>query len=176
MERKIGETFEYNGKTFKIVEAATNTCIGCAFEGGCPHFSDVDEDGLEDCVGDSRTDGKDIIFVEVKPEERHDAVEEVLRLMPNAPFDAILKEMSALHKKKNADYGNAFGKRFERLEGRRKGAGLENAVSRIGDKYERLENLAYGNEAQVKDESIRETLIDLACYAVMTIEEIDKKK
>lgn len=82
MERKIGETFEYNGKTYKVVEVATNTCIGCTFEGVCPHFSDIDEDGLEDCVGESRTDGKDIIFVEVKPEEKHDAVEEVLRLMP----------------------------------------------------------------------------------------------
>lgn len=171
MERKIGETFEYEGKTYRVVEWPS--CGGCNFQhrlAGCP------KDVTGFCDADKRNDGKGVIFIKAKPEEKHDAVEEVLRLMPNAPFDAILKEMSELHAKKNADYGNAFGKRFERLEGRRKGAGLENAVSRIGDKYERLENLAYGNEAQVKDESIRETLIDLACYAVMTIEEIDKKK
>lgn len=175
MERKIGETFEYKGKTYIVVKGNQNSCMDCAFEGNCPIVKDNPEE-LGDCENDERTDRTDVVFVEIKPKEKHDAVEEVLRLMPNAPFDAILKEMSELHAKKNADYGNAFGKRFERLEGRRKGAGLENAVSRIGDKYERLENLAYGNEAQVKDESIRETLIDLACYAVMTIEEIDKKK
>lgn len=168
MERKIGETFEYEGKTYKVVKEYANSCRGCAFIGteGCNKMA---------CGNLVREDGTGVVFVKVKPEEKHDAVEGVLRLMPNAPFDAILKEMSELHAKKNADYGNAFAKRFERLEGRRKGAGLENAVSRIGDKYERLENLAYGNEAQVKDESIRETLIDLACYAVMTIEEIDKR-
>ncbi len=174
MERKIGETFKYDGKTYKAIEEVTGCgCTGCAFENkGCINL--WAELGV--CGGDVREDKKGVIFIKVKPEEKHDAVEEVMRLMPNAPFDAILKEMSELHAKKNADYGNAFAKRFERLEARRKGAGLENAVSRIGDKYERLENLAYGNEAQVKDESIRETLIDLACYAVMTIEEIDKKK
>ena len=33
MERKIGETFEYEGKTFKVAEAKGSVCIGCFFNG-----------------------------------------------------------------------------------------------------------------------------------------------
>lgn len=37
MERKIGEIFEYEGKTYQVVEIKTDVnCKGCAFEfDGC---------------------------------------------------------------------------------------------------------------------------------------------
>ena len=48
---------------------------------------------------------------------------------------------------------------------------------RLGDKFSRFKTLSRsGYEQQVKDESIRDTLIDLANYAIMTIVEMEMKK
>lgn len=81
MERKIGETFEYKGKTYKVVRSTQSSCSGCAFDLAitCP----ANEEACScPCSGSEREDGTNVTFVEVKPEEKHDAVEEVLRLMP----------------------------------------------------------------------------------------------
>lgn len=88
--------------------------------------------------------------------------------MTISAFDRILGEMADLHAKKNADYGNAFADSFREF-------GMVSAVIRMNDKMNRLKALTK-QDAQVKTESIRDTLIDLACYAVMTIEELDKQK
>lgn len=79
----------------------------------------------------------------------------------------ILDEIYDTYKRKNADYGNSFGEQFIEY-------GLLSAVIRLDDKMRRLKQLLK-NEAQVKDESIRDTLLDLANYAIMTIMELDKK-
>ena len=45
---------------------------------------------------------------------------------------------------------------------------------RLGDKLNRLESLTINkNSQQVSDESIRDTLMDLANYAIMTIIELE---
>ena len=44
------------------------------------------------------------------------------------------------------------------------------------DKMNRIVSLVTKDQQKVNDESIRDTLIDIANYAVMTIMEIDKKK
>lgn len=80
-------------------------------------------------------------------------------------FDEIVEEMKEIHKKKNADYGNNFHKRFEKW-------GFLTALLRLSDKMERLENIYEKEEIQVKDESVYDTLIDLANYAVMTAVEL----
>jgi deoxyadenosine/deoxycytidine kinase len=80
-------------------------------------------------------------------------------------FDEIVEEMKDIHKKKNADYGNNFHKRFEKW-------GFLTALLRLSDKMERLENIYEKGDIQVKDESVYDTLIDLANYAVMTAVEI----
>lgn len=82
------------------------------------------------------------------------------------------KELLAnLHKtyiQKNKDYGNSFGDMFQEL-------GCITALTRIGDKYNRLKSLMKKSDAQrqVKDESIKDTLLDMANYAIMTIIEIE---
>ena len=80
-------------------------------------------------------------------------------------FDEIVEEMKDIHMKKNADYGNNFHKRFEKW-------GFLTALLRLSDKMERLENIYEKGEIQVKDETVYDTLIDLANYAVMTAVEI----
>lgn len=67
---------------------------------------------------------------------------------------------------KNADYGNSFGEQYEEY-------GLLSALIRLDDKMRRLKQLNK-QQAQVKDESIRDTVLDLANYAIMTVMELDK--
>ena len=81
-------------------------------------------------------------------------------------FDEVLTQMSVLHSRKNHDYGDAFSKSFGEF-------GLLSAVIRMSDKMERLKALCR-SEAKV-DESIGDTLIDLACYAVMTYVEMGRR-
>ena len=83
-------------------------------------------------------------------------------------FKQITKEMIELYEKKNHDYGDSFGETYQKL-------GLISAVTRITDKVNRLQSLST-KEQKINDESIRDTLIDLADYAVMTIIEMDNEK
>ncbi len=81
----------------------------------------------------------------------------------------ICDEMRELHARKNADYGGAFDHSLDE-------DGLLVAKIRIGDKVRRLENLLRSaNRPQVGDESLLDTLIDLACYCVMTNAWIEKR-
>lgn len=80
---------------------------------------------------------------------------------------AILDELNEIYAAKNHDYGDSFHDSF--IED-----GLLMAKVRIGDKYKRFCTLVSA-QSEVQDESIRDTLLDLANYAVMTIMELDRK-
>lgn len=80
----------------------------------------------------------------------------------------ICAELNRLYEKKNADYGNAFHQSF--IE-----EGMAMPRIRLGDKLNRFKNLTQSGTQQVNDESVRDTLIDLANYAIMTIMELDEK-
>lgn len=61
MERKIGEVFTYNGKTYQVVEVEiAEECKGCAFE-----FSSCCISFLGDCSPKYRTDGTSVIYKEI---------------------------------------------------------------------------------------------------------------
>lgn len=79
-------------------------------------------------------------------------------------FELICSELIALQKAKNADYGNSFSESVEEF-------GLTAALIPITNKVNRLKQLMKSDAAQVKDESIDDTLRDLACYAIMTLAE-----
>jgi hypothetical protein len=80
-------------------------------------------------------------------------------------FELINYESELLYAKKNADYGDSFDKSLDE-------DGLLVAKIRLGDKFNRFSQLIK-NPAKVKDESIRDTLIDLSTYAKMTIMWLD---
>lgn len=73
--------------------------------------------------------------------------------------------LTATFKRKNADYGDSFAKMRNELPGA--------ILVRIYDKYSRLKTLLLGAQQQVKDESIRDTLLDLANYCIMEIVEME---
>lgn len=83
----------------------------------------------------------------------------------------LCKELNDTYEKKNHDYGNSFGETFDKL-------GMISAVTRISDKYNRLVSLCMlsDKERKVKDESIEDTLLDMANYCLMTVIELRKNK
>ena len=88
-------------------------------------------------------------------------------------FLRITNQMHDIYIKKNHDYGNSFDKSMDEF-------GMTSAVIRMNDKLERLKTLSR-KESMVKDESVKDTLLDLANYAIMTVmylkkQEDEKKK
>ena len=81
----------------------------------------------------------------------------------------ICKEINALYAMKNHDYGDSFHQTF--IE-----EGMAMARIRLGDKFSRFKTLSRSGEQKVNDESIRDTLIDLANYAIMTVVEMEVAK
>lgn len=84
-------------------------------------------------------------------------------------FTDILDRMKEIHDAKSRDYaGNTEFGNFNEAE--RVGvSGSLGAFIRLQDKYTRCCNLLSGAEAQVKDESVEDTLIDLANYAIIVL-------
>ena len=80
---------------------------------------------------------------------------------------SICAELSALYERKNRDYGDSFHQSFVE-------EGYAMARIRLTDKLNRFKTLSRNPEHQaVGDESIRDTLIDLANYAIMTVMEME---
>ena len=72
--------------------------------------------------------------------------------------------LNELYAHKNADYGDSFGKSFAEY-------GLTMACIRLEDKLNRIKSLSK-QKARVSDESIVDTLMDLANYSIMTLVEL----
>ena len=78
------------------------------------------------------------------------------------------KQCVELYSRKNHDYGNSFEQSLNE-------EGLAASRIRMGDKWNRFKQLSKGAQAQVNDESLRDTLIDMANYAIMTVMWLDKQ-
>ena len=78
----------------------------------------------------------------------------------------LCKEINDLYARKNHDYGDSFHQTFVE-------EGMAMARIRLGDKFNRFKTLSRGGDQKVNDESIRDTLIDLANYAIMTVLEME---
>ena len=81
-------------------------------------------------------------------------------------FNNICQEIAKLHEKKNNDYGNAADASYREF-------GIVSYVIRLNDKMNRLKTLTKpGAKQLIKCESIEDTLMDLAAYAIMAIESL----
>ncbi len=81
-------------------------------------------------------------------------------------FKEITDKMSDTYKRKNSDYGNSYHKLFEEC-------GMTYAYGHMAEKLERINSLRK-NDAKVKGESMKDSLYDLANYAILTIIELEK--
>lgn len=89
-------------------------------------------------------------------------------------FRKLADALASQYQRKNEAYGDSFGKSVKKY-------GVISALTRMSDKWNRLESLLVdGNKNGVSDESIDDTLLDLATYCIMTVlatrndNEIDK--
>ena len=82
MERKIGETFEFEGKKIKVTIASNGECNGCILDGKCTIMNKAT---LGKCGCEYREDGTSVKFVEVQEPKRERFDPKTLK-----PFDRVL--------------------------------------------------------------------------------------
>ena len=80
----------------------------------------------------------------------------------------ICERLKKIYVAKNKDYGDSFGEGFQEY-------GAIMPAIRIEDKLRRYKQLIK-QEAQVKDEGIIDTLLDMANYCIMTVIEFENKE
>ena len=85
-------------------------------------------------------------------------------------FHEILETIRELHDKKQHDYGandDIFANfRLSELSGV---PAWQGSVIRMGDKYARMSNFIKKGEFKFKEESIKDTLMDMAIYSLITM-------
>lgn len=79
--------------------------------------------------------------------------------------EGVCKELTELYRRKNHDYGDSFHKGYQEY-------GTIMPIIWLEDKLNRLKSLTLDGTAKVKEESVRDTLLDLANYAIMTVMEL----
>lgn len=72
----------------------------------------------------------------------------------------LLVELHETYKSKNQLYGDAFGETIQKY-------GLISALTRMHDKFSRIETMILGELED--EESLRDSLMDLANYCLMTV-------
>lgn len=86
-------------------------------------------------------------------------------------FRDITEKMRETFLKKNHDYGNSFHETWDEFGDK----GIITALTQISHKYHRLMNIGLGTKPLV-DESIDDTLLDMANYCILTIMELEKAR
>ncbi len=81
----------------------------------------------------------------------------------------VCYELNMLYDQKNRDYGDSFHETY-------KAEGMAMSRIRLMDKLNRFCTITRGQNApNVASESVRDTLLDLANYAIMTVMEMDEE-
>lgn len=75
-------------------------------------------------------------------------------------FKEITIGMAETYERKNNDYSDSFGQSIREF-------GFVAGIVRISDKFNRLKSLLSGKEQKVNDESVQDTLLDMANYCIM---------
>ena len=83
--------------------------------------------------------------------------------------EKMCTEIHHMFTEKNKRYGNSFSEQFEEF-------GILSLIIRLNDKMNRLKTLTKDPSIGVLDESIEDSLKDLANYAIMGLVELHKKE
>ena len=87
-------------------------------------------------------------------------------VMDKELFGKVLDEMFNTYTAKNGDYGNSFSETIREF-------GYIPAIARINDKLNRLKKMVKCERMNIPEETMRDNLMDIANYCVMTIMELD---
>lgn len=82
-------------------------------------------------------------------------------------FKSIVNQMADTYEKKNSNYGDSFGKLFYEL-------GPVSGLVPLYNKLHRATSLVNGDVNHF--ESLEDTLIDMACYAIMNVVEMRRAR
>ena len=162
---------EMRNKLDKFCEGFDLCIDGCPLrkpdDGSC-RWNNLSDKSTEDCYHFlERLIGKpeqpEINFVKV---ERKDEVEPT---NDAAKHMELCKYLNNLYATKNKKYGDSFSITVQKY-------GIIAALTRLSDKWQRFETLILTKDPGTPDESIRDTLLDMANYCIMTVMELDQKE
>lgn len=141
------ETDEYTDTYACVFDEMSDTMLNKCYN----WYKELDPAACENAEADCCEVETDVHKLHIEPKvERH---------------YVICQKLNQVYKAKNHDYGDSFGDTYKKL-------GIISAVTRLSDKMNRLMSLAVSHDAQVKDEKIEDTLLDMANYAIMTLIEL----
>ena len=164
---------EMRGELWNYCDRFTLCGDGCRLcnpgDGSCRWY-DFSDESAEDCywflVNEgliSKPEQPEINFVKV---ERNDEVEPTNGA---AKHMELCKYLNNLYATKNQKYGDSFSMTVQKY-------GIIAALTRLSDKWQRFETLILTKDPGTPDESIRDTLLDMANYCIMTVMELDQKE
>lgn len=84
-------------------------------------------------------------------------------------FKALTSDMIATYSRKNKDYGNSFSRMCEEY-------GNTYPIIHLDEKLARIKSILLTGDNAVKDETAVDSLLDLACYSLMTIMELKEQQ
>lgn len=116
------------------------------------------EDNKIEFLSNSLDDLVNKIIDVLKDHEEEDHEED--RDPSEARFEEIALSLSDLYSKKNPVYGNSFERSLKKY-------GKISGLTRISDKFNRLEKIITNPDIETNDESLEDTLLDLASYCIM---------
>lgn len=129
----------------------------------------TESDGRLFKIGDDIYKGDDKTREEVK-KQLSDGLKEMAGSDTNkATFESVLDEMKELHAKKNKDYNESFHNLFKEY-------GMSYALGHIEEKLNRVKAIIANGGNAVKNEHIEDSLIDGACYNILTLIELRNGK
>ena len=84
-------------------------------------------------------------------------------------FKSLTSDMIATYSRKNKDYGNSFSRMCGEY-------GHTYPIIHLDEKLARIKAILLSGDNAVKDETAIDSLIDLACYSLMTIMELQEQQ
>lgn len=84
-------------------------------------------------------------------------------------FKSLTSDMIATYSRKNRDYGNSFCRMCREY-------GHTYPIIHLDEKLARIKSILLTGDNAVKDETAVDSLLDLACYSLMTIMELQEQQ
>ena len=125
----------------------------------------INEGLLEEAFNILRVDPEKLYY---KAKEFNSIKKKSMENIKTTKFASITNEMAETYTLKNSDYGDSFSQSVKEF-------GPVAGVVRISDKFNRLKSLLSGKEQKVNDESVLDTLTDMACYCIMLRMELENE-
>lgn len=82
-------------------------------------------------------------------------------------FKLLTSEMISTYTRKNRDYGNSFSRMCKEY-------GHTYPIIHLDEKLARIKSILLNGDNAVKGETATDSLLDLACYSLMTIMELQE--